>query len=636
MARKQAQWVLVAAGVVTASLLPAWGCVQRSLQGPLPTGGPRGPYSLVDQARTRNVDILFAIDDSESMSNEQTNLKAQFSVLMNTLQQVPGGLPNLHLGVVSSDLGAGNYTTIPGCREIGGDKGALGMVKGTDLGAQCIGAGQHYIVDVEPQWCPITKSPQEEGVTCTADSCDQSNCDVVARQGEYLTLVHDSTTGCPRCVNYTGTLEDVFNCYASLGVDGCGFEHQLESVRRALDESLTPQNTGFLRQDAILAVIWMSDEDDCSSNKPDRLFNPDPNKNRMNSDLGPLTSFRCFEFGITCDVNDRTVMGLRGNCTPRFDDQAMLYPVSRYTSFLESLKDPLRLIVAAIVGPVPDKVEVELDAQQRPKLSFSCLDPVNPNEGGVPGIRFKAVIGHFNDDTAMNEWAFTSICSTDFSSALHGVGNKLADAMAEKCPAQPFDGCRNGPAGTSCAPCLPTCSVLDVEQRNTDQEKTLLVHWCGELCRHGLCRKDDLQPCGYDEAGRCRCPDGTYPTKIDDEEGCAPLQYPNGNPEFAAPPIEATDPALARLIPRQEPTCMGRDCPGGTEGVASACWFVSANTTCSFGAGFKVVESAALPPRTFTAAWCATVQPTEHHCFDGLDNDQDCLVDQADPDCQGR
>jgi len=28
------------------------------------------------------------------------------------------------------------------------------------------------------------------------------------------------------------------------------------------------------------------------------------------------------------------------------------------------------------------------------------------------------------------------------------------------------------------------------------------------------------------------------------------------------------------------------------------------------------------------------VQPTEYLCFDGLDNDQDCLVDQADPDCQ--
>ncbi|MCD6500303.1 MAG: hypothetical protein J7M25_18560 [Deltaproteobacteria bacterium] len=628
-------WRLLGLGLATAGLLVAWACIQRPMKKPVPSNITVQSF-LMPQSAERDVDILFGIDNSESMSNEQTNLRGQFSVLMNTLQQMRGGLPNVHLGVVSSDLGMGNYTTVGGCREIGGDKGALGVVKGTDLGAQCIGAGQHYIVDVEPKGCQITKAPQEHGVTCTADSCAQSNCDAVAGQGETLTLIKDSTTGCPRCVNYTGTLEDVFSCYAGLGINGCGFEHQLEGVRRALDESLTPQNTGFIRNSAYLAVIWISDEDDCSSNKPDVLFNPDPNENRMDSTLGFLTSFRCFEFGITCDVNDRTVMGPRGNCTPRDDDQAMLYPVSRYTSYLESLKDPMQMVIAGINGPVPDQLSVELDAQQRPKLSFSCLDPVNPNEGGVPGIRFKAVIGHFNDDTAMNEWAFTSICSTDFSSALHGVGNKLADAMAEKCPAQPFDGCRNGPAGTSCAPCLPTCSVLDVEQRNTDQQKTLVVHWCGEICQNGLCTANDIQPCNYDDAGKCTCPSGTYPTKLAGNEGCAALHYPNGNPEEANPPLGTRDPTLSTLIPRQEPTQMGKEAPTGTEGLASACWYMSSQTTCDFSAGFKVLRADDPPPRTFTDSKCAIIPPTEQLCSDGRDNDQDCLIDSADPDCAGK
>ena len=123
----------------------------------------------------------------------------------------------------------------------------------------------------------------------------------------------------------------------------------------------------------------------------------------MDSDLDFLTSFRCFEFGITCNVNDRTVVGPRTNCVPRDDEQAMLYPISRYTSFLESLKDLGRLIVAAIVGPVPDQVEVERDDQGRPKLAFSCIDFDHPDEGGVPGTRFKTLVGHFNDNTAMNE-----------------------------------------------------------------------------------------------------------------------------------------------------------------------------------------------------------------------------------------
>ena len=56
----------------------------------------------------RNLDILFMIDDSSSMRLSQTNLLANFPGFMDVLKNLPGGLPNIHVAVVSSDMGAGD------------------------------------------------------------------------------------------------------------------------------------------------------------------------------------------------------------------------------------------------------------------------------------------------------------------------------------------------------------------------------------------------------------------------------------------------------------------------------------------------------------------------------------------------
>ena len=39
------------------------------------------------------------------MLDEQTNLKNNFPNFINVLNSIEGGLPNIHLGVVSTDLG---------------------------------------------------------------------------------------------------------------------------------------------------------------------------------------------------------------------------------------------------------------------------------------------------------------------------------------------------------------------------------------------------------------------------------------------------------------------------------------------------------------------------------------------------
>src|SRR6476646_6839103 len=83
---------------------------------------PLPPRTSHYVASNRNVDLLFLIDDSSSMRLSQDNLMRNFPTLMNTLQNLPGGMPNVHIGVISSDMGAGDGS-VAGCDTTGGKNG---------------------------------------------------------------------------------------------------------------------------------------------------------------------------------------------------------------------------------------------------------------------------------------------------------------------------------------------------------------------------------------------------------------------------------------------------------------------------------------------------------------------------------
>jgi hypothetical protein len=114
---------------------------------------------------------------------------------------------------------------------------------------------------------------------------------------------------------------------------------------------------------------------------------------------------------------------------------------------------------------------------------------------------------------------------------------------------------------------------------------------------------------------------------VDGQEGCAPLHYPNGDPGTDR------DPQLATLLPRVEPTCTGTQCADGTEGSASACWYLGTNTACAGETELRVVRAQDPPDRTFLDGECAAAFAQEETCDDGVDNDEDCLTDTLDPDC---
>ncbi len=566
---------------------------------------------VLPQSAERSVDLLFVIDNSHSMASHQQNLKENFPALMNALKNMPGGMPGIHIGVVTSDLGAGQYTSIRYCETRGGDRGVLGMSESmeyaqntpvenrlADRGELCIGPGQRYIVDVEPDGCEIMRDGWSN--SCLSHECFEQHCESVAQGGENLSLYVDEN-GCPRCRNYSGYLSDVFSCYADVGIYGCGFEQHLEAMRKALDVEETPENEGFLRETAYLAVVVVADEDDCSAAKPDVLYDPDPHKDNLNSELGFLHSFRCFEFGIGCNVNSREP-GVRTDCShERDDDLMMLHPVDRYTTFMKSVKDPMMTIVAAISGPVGDEIFVQMDSSHRPELQASCV-PTGSPYGADPAVRIKGFAGYFNTPDDLDFWALNSVCSPDYSPALAGIAYRTIDTMSEKCPTQPISGCSEWLNGTS--PCLPDCSFADVENRGLVQENKLDVVWCGSVCQNGLCTQDDMEECDFDEQGYCRCSEGLGPTVFGDDRQiyCAPLLYPDG-PIDEKPFGLVRDSRLQDIIPRLEPTCEGGVC---TAGRSSACWYVSDDTDCESGLVIRIIRGEEPPPRTFSEGLCQT------------------------------
>jgi hypothetical protein len=254
-------------------------------------GGPDGDAGadLVDVPITvlRPLDVLFVVDDSGTMVQEQAALAAAFPSFVDALTDTDE-LVDLHIGFASSNLG-----TAPA---------------GTG-GTGCAGEG-------------------DEGHLLVAAGCP-------ALTGDAPFVEHRVAAGGEAEGNYTGELAAQLQCMAQLGTDGCGFEQHLASMKRALEDDVA--NAGFLRAKANLAVIVLADEDDCSVS--DRaLFITQPEGDTRASPLGELTSFRCFEFGVACaeDGDGERELGGRSGCAPD-DESDYVEPIGTYADFLTGL-----------------------------------------------------------------------------------------------------------------------------------------------------------------------------------------------------------------------------------------------------------------------------------------------------------
>ena len=147
-------------------------------------------------------------------------------------------------------------------------------------------------------------------------------------------MVASATDPAPFITRDTANYVQEFQSRVMVGTDGSDMEKGLEAAWVALTEPfISDANNGFLRDEAILSVIFVSDENDCS-------------------DQGALPAD---SDGLTCyDMMDRLV------------------PIKDFVQDYRTLKDDASLVVAsAIVGP----------------------DVVDGCDNTWPGTRYRAVAG---------------------------------------------------------------------------------------------------------------------------------------------------------------------------------------------------------------------------------------------------
>jgi hypothetical protein len=153
------------------------------------------------------IDILFVVDNSGSMGQEQMNLGTNFPMFISVLDA--SGL-DYRVAITTTGM---NYTyqqtSIPGFPAIpvtqnGGDNGAF----------------------LQPASCGMTRKWIEK-------------------------------TDANR--------SQAFSCAANVGTSGPSDEMPLSAMRTAFEERMTDgTNAGFRRQDALLAIVILTDENDCS------------------------------------------------------------------------------------------------------------------------------------------------------------------------------------------------------------------------------------------------------------------------------------------------------------------------------------------------------------------------------------
>ncbi len=300
-----------------------------------------------DLGCTAKIDLLFVIDNSGTMAEEQLNLARNFPRLverLESLKDASGELVAADVQIMVTTTDVGN----PACKphEPEGYDPAEGAPTTTGCNARIadftgLGAGAPSVPEACTSVCP-TDLAAENGDPFIAFGPAGDNVPDVA----------------PADVDGDGTLDSpiaqALACVGPQGIDGCGFEAQLEGMLQALDPD-APWNGGerpFLRDGALLAIAIVTDEVECSV-KDYSIMNDDAYR-----EVDPRTGSKdsssaiCWNAGVACNGPDTN--GVYSDCVAK--DDGKLQPISRYTTYLlEELRgrQQREVIMLGILG-VPE------------------------------------------------------------------------------------------------------------------------------------------------------------------------------------------------------------------------------------------------------------------------------------------
>ncbi len=382
------------------------------------------------------IDLLFMIDNSRSMAPKQERLRAMFPAIMKDLNGRNAAV-SYHIGVVTSDLAAGPLTSMGGGSAPSGTSGCRmnGGVRGD--GARLVNVG------------------------AAADpSCKRIN------GANYIDFdaLHPANSNLPNGQDLTTT----FDCMASVGETGCGMEHQLEAVYQALGPNAPSDNAGFLRNQALLVVVFVTDEDDCSAPDNTDLYAQDgytlADGKKAFDELGYYHSFRCTEWGIKCNGKKvpRDQMMAMSGCQPLTQAEGgKLYDVDRYIDFFTQStgvkSKPNQVVLASIAGPA-DQVETLFTSCDRQSGAYSvsqaCHSPAQLNDNqcmanGAPNQMCSVVLQHAcqpDDATRFGDPAVriskvvrslssnsveASICDDDNSTFVSSLGRTISSNVGQ-------------------------------------------------------------------------------------------------------------------------------------------------------------------------------------------------------------
>lgn len=410
--------------------------------------------SVVDARLRKDVDILFLVDNSPSMSPKQ---KALATNIPKFIQKIDDTGANYHVGIATSDVGSNIQPGVPW----GGNIGKCDTYEGDD------GVLQN---------APCTT---RNGVTTDArNACNQLCPDdkFVPMDGRRYISKVDGKINVPSSIEndpVTGKPVDVgpikaFKCMALVGDDGCGIEGPLEGAKRALDGHRS-ENSGFLRPNSVLAVIFITDEDDCSVQMSKRDQN-----NPSYTDCDPTQAdrpecynvdFRCLARSIQCNETTLTT-GVKTGCKERANNY--LEPVEKYYRFFNSIRPGNKLLVSGIwTLPSIEKggrVEVaRAGGTSSPNLNraggagASCVYVGDAGVYGQAQLRLSKFAKQFGvDGNGQPNSLEVSICDIDnYPAALDRIAKAIEQRLQAQClPVTP----KPDAAGQ------PLCIVGDVDE----------------------------------------------------------------------------------------------------------------------------------------------------------------------------
>ncbi|WP_266221873.1 hypothetical protein [Paraliomyxa miuraensis] len=169
------------------------------------------PEAPMSEGPCGKVDFLFVIDNSGSMYEEQVNLVNSFPGFIAAIQGTLDTVEEYNLGVVTTDAYSYN-NAVPGCSVLGG---------------------------------LVTKTGGGQSSNMVCGPYDAGN--------NYMTEIDDLAVS--------------FACAAQVGTSGNGYELTMQAMLDAVDPSLPLAmaggcNEGFIREDALLVLVIITDEYD--------------------------------------------------------------------------------------------------------------------------------------------------------------------------------------------------------------------------------------------------------------------------------------------------------------------------------------------------------------------------------------